>query len=94
MRSWLRAIALATAIAAGIFAQRNVPLAVFYYRPLIAAKPDSPTAYLNLGRLEFGAKATRTLAIHDFAKAVNLDLSLRARVPALVRHHLVAGKTG
>lgn len=80
--------------AAGIFAKRNVPLAIFYYRRIIAAKPDAPTAFLQLGLLEFGHKATRMLAIHDFAQAVKLDPSLRAQVPGSVRNHLVAGRTG
>ncbi len=70
---------------AEIFAKRNAPLAIFYYRRIIRLKPDSPTAYLNLGLLEAATKALHRQALADLAKAVKLDPALRRQVPAPLR---------
>lgn len=70
---------------AEIFAKRNAPLAIFYYRRIIHLKPDSPTAYLNLGLLEAATKALHRQALKDLVQAVKLDPSLRQQVPAPLR---------
>jgi tetratricopeptide (TPR) repeat protein len=70
---------------AEIFSKRNAPLAIFYYRRIIHLKPDSPTAYLNLGLLEAATKALHRQAVADLTKAVKLDPSLRGQVPAPLR---------
>ncbi len=70
---------------AEIFAKRNAPLAIFYYRRIIHLKPDSPTAYLNLGLLEAATKALHRQAVADLAQALKLDPSLREQVPAPLR---------
>lgn len=70
---------------AEIFAKRNAPLAIFYYRRIIHLKADSPTAYLNLGLLEAATKALHRQALTDLAQAVKLDPSLRGQVPAPLR---------
>jgi tetratricopeptide (TPR) repeat protein len=73
---------------AEIFAKRNAPLAIFYYRRIIHLKPDSPTAYLNLGLLEAATKALHRQALADLAQAVKLDPSLRGQVPPPLRASL------
>jgi tetratricopeptide (TPR) repeat protein len=70
---------------AEIFAKRNPPLAIFYYRRIIHLKPDSPTAYLNLGLLEAATPALHAQALRDLAHAVKLDPSLRKQVPPPLR---------
>jgi tetratricopeptide (TPR) repeat protein len=56
-------------------------MAVFLYRRVVAMKPDSPTAYLNLGLIEHD-QGLRTQAGADLRKAVQLDPSLRAQIPS------------
>jgi tetratricopeptide (TPR) repeat protein len=73
---------------AEIFAKHNAPLAIFYYRRIIHLKPDSPTAYLNLGLLEAATKALHARALRDLAQAVKLDASLRKQVPPPLRAQL------
>jgi tetratricopeptide (TPR) repeat protein len=70
---------------AEIFAKRNAPLAIFYYRRIIHLKPDSPTAYLNLGLLEAQTKALHGQAVRDLGQAIKFDPSLRDQVPAPLR---------
>ena len=70
---------------AGLFANINPPLAIFYYRRIIRIKPNSPTAYLNLGLVEAGGPGLRKQALRDLTRAVKLDPSLRAQVPAPLR---------
>jgi Flp pilus assembly protein TadD len=62
-------------------------LATFLYRKVIAMQPNSPTALLNLGLLEF-QQGLRSDAVTDLAKAVQLQPSLAARIPATVRSGL------
>ena len=62
-------------------------LATFLYRKVIAMQPNSPTALLNLGLLEF-QQGQRSDASTDLAKAVQLQPSLAARIPASVRNGL------
>lgn len=68
---------------ATIESAHDVPLAVFLYREVISLQPSSPTAYLNLGLLE-AQQGERALAGVDLRKAVQLDKSLRARIPRSV----------
>ncbi len=70
---------------AEIFAKRNAPLAIFYYRRIIQLKPDAPTAYLNLGLLEAKTKALHGQTLRDLGQAIKLDPSLRDQVPAPLR---------
>lgn len=65
----------------------DVPLAVFLYRRVISLQPDSPTAYLNLGLLE-AQQGQPTEAGVDLRKAIQLDESLRTRIPAGDAHDL------
>ena len=60
---------------------RDPALAVFLYRKVVNQKPDSPTAYLNLGILEH-AQGLHTQAGIDLREAIRLEPSLRARIPA------------
>jgi tetratricopeptide (TPR) repeat protein len=73
---------------AGIVAKRNRRLAIFYYRRVIQLKPNSPTAFLNLGLLEHETKSLRTIGLSHLERAVKLDPSLRAAVPAALRARL------
>jgi Flp pilus assembly protein TadD len=66
-----------------IYSTTDVPLAIFLYRRVISLRPDSPTAYLNLGLLEAATHVTSAPA--DLSKAVQLDPSLAARIPSAVR---------
>jgi tetratricopeptide (TPR) repeat protein len=79
---------------AGIVAQRNPPLAIFYYRRIVHRQPDSPTAFLNLGLLEARGHRVPERALRDLAQAVRLDPSLRADVPASLRAKLPAANKG
>ncbi len=79
---------------AGLYADTFPPLAIFYYRRIIHIKPNSPTAYLNLGLLEAGWPPLRKQAVRDLAQAVKLDPSLRTAVPASLRAHLPAASKG
>ena len=63
-------------------------LATYLYRKVIAMQPNFPTALLNLGLLEF-QQGLRSDASADLAKAVQLQPSLAARIPASVRAGLV-----
>ncbi len=58
--------------------------AIALYRQVIATRPDSPTAYLNLGLLEFASRDTAQ-AVHDLRHAVHLDPALASRVPTPLR---------
>jgi tetratricopeptide (TPR) repeat protein len=73
---------------AGLFANTFPPLAIFYYRRIVHIKPNSPTAYLNLGLVEAGRAALRKQALRDLAQAIKLDPSLRGSVPAWLRASL------
>ena len=79
---------------AGLFANSFPPMAIFYYRRIIRIKPNSPTAYLNLGLVEAGGPNLRKQALRDLAQAVKLDPKLRAAVPASLRASLPAPKKG
>ena len=70
----------------GVF---NPPLAIYFYRSVIALQPDSPTAWLNLGLLEAETKATLRPALKALKEAVRLEPSLRARIPASLRAEMV-----
>lgn len=67
-----------------LYAAHDAPLAMFDYRQVIAFKPDSPTALLNLGLLENGHRATRPLGVRDLRRALALDHALRRQLPGAV----------
>jgi tetratricopeptide (TPR) repeat protein len=73
---------------AGLFADTFPPLAIFYYHRIVHLKPQSPTAYLNLGLVEAGLPQLRKHALRDLAHAVKLDPKLRASVPPSLRASL------
>lgn len=63
-------------------------LAIFYYRRIIATKPNSPTALLNLGLLQAASGWPRRYVLASLRKAVALDPSLRTNIPASLRREL------
>jgi len=71
-----------------IIAPRDAPLAIFYYRRILAIKPDSPTALLNLGLLQAAGHWPRRIVKKTLRRAVQLDPSLRADIPARLRRGL------
>jgi tetratricopeptide (TPR) repeat protein len=75
-----------------LYSTTNPPLAIYFYRTVIALQPDSPTAYLNLGLLEAGKKATVREALTALDQAVKLEPSLLAKIPASLRSQLNASK--
>lgn len=75
---------------AGLLDNKFPALAVFYYHRIIHVRPDSPTAYLNLGLVEAANASGRKLALADLAQAVKLDPALRTDVPPPLRAELPA----
>jgi tetratricopeptide (TPR) repeat protein len=75
-----------------LYEVNNPQLAIFYYHTIISLQPDSPTAYFNLGLLQAEAKATVPEALTNLARAVKLDPSLLADVPAALRSQLSKSK--
>lgn len=71
-----------------LLASRDAPLAIFYYHQIIAAKPDSPTALLNLGLLEASTGYPRRFVDPPLRKAVALDPALRSLIPSKLRRDL------
>jgi tetratricopeptide (TPR) repeat protein len=70
-----------------ILAKHDRPLAIYRYRHVIRLLADSPTAFLNLGLLEWATDPTggRAAAIRDIGRAIRLDPSLRANLPATLK---------
>jgi tetratricopeptide (TPR) repeat protein len=60
---------------------RDPAMAIFLYRKVVAMQPDSPTAYLNLGLLEHNQRLKAEAGV-DLRKAVQMEPSLRAQIPA------------
>lgn len=79
-----------------LYSRADPQLAMFLYRKAISLRPDSPTAYLNLGLLEAGrGPRLRDQAEKDLARAVRLEPSLEARIPGPLRSALnTAGRSG
>ena len=73
---------------AGMIAERNRPLAIFYYRRVTRLRPSAAVAFLKLGLLEYAAGGIRASAIRDLSRAVRLKPSLRGQIPASVRARL------
>ena len=65
-----------------LVAKRDIPTAIFLYRQVIAIKPDSPTALLNLGLLLAAQKGLERQAYHALVAAIRLDPALRRDLPA------------
>jgi tetratricopeptide (TPR) repeat protein len=71
-----------------LIAPRDPALAMFYYHRILAARPNSSTALLNLGLLEAAGHWPRKVVLTTLRQAVRLDPSLRARIPASLRSSL------
>lgn len=71
--------------AAVLLSPHNAPLSIFYYREVTTIQPHSPTAFLNLGLLEDQTPALRKQAVRDLTRAVQLDPTLRGRIPSSLR---------
>jgi tetratricopeptide (TPR) repeat protein len=71
--------------AAVLIAPRDPPLAIFYYRRVIAIKPNSPTALLNLALLQARAGWPRKIVVNELRQAVAIQPSLIADVPRRFR---------
>jgi Tfp pilus assembly protein PilF len=71
-----------------IIAPRDPALAIFYYRRIVAIKPNSPTAFLNLGLLQAATGWPRKSVLKSLRQAIALDPGLRADIPARLRHGL------
>jgi len=71
-----------------LIAPHNAALAIFYYRRIVAIKPNSPTAFLNLGLLQAANGWPRKIVRSSLRRAVSLDPKLRAHVPARLRRGL------
>jgi tetratricopeptide (TPR) repeat protein len=75
-----------------LYSTTNAPLAIYFYRTVIALQPNSPTAYLNLGLLEAESKTTLPAALRNLEQAVKLQPSLRTMIPAALRSRLSGSK--
>lgn len=74
---------------AGLLANTpNRPLAVYYYHRIIRDRPNSPTAFLNLGLIEAATPGERDRGLRDLAQAIKLDPALRTSLPPSLRAHL------
>ena len=71
-----------------LVASRDPASAIFYYRRIVAIKPNSPTAFLNLGLLQAATGWPRKSWLRSLRQAVSLDPRLRAQIPARLRHGL------
>jgi Tfp pilus assembly protein PilF len=71
-----------------VLAPRDPALAIFYYHRIIALKPKSPTALLNLGLLEAANGYPRRSVLSSLRRAVALDPPLRSEIPAALRREL------
>jgi Tfp pilus assembly protein PilF len=71
-------------------APRDPALAIFYYHRIIAIKPNSSTALLNLGLLEAANRYPRRIVLSTLRRAVALDPSLRSDVPPALRRELTS----
>jgi Tfp pilus assembly protein PilF len=71
-----------------VVAPRDPALAIFYYHRIIATKPNSPTALLNLGLLEAASRYPPRFVLESLRRAVALDPGLRSYVPAALRREL------
>jgi tetratricopeptide (TPR) repeat protein len=76
------------------FTRRDPGLAIFYYHRVIAIKPKSPTALLNLGLLEDSTGYPRRIVLSSLRRAVALEPSLRRDVPAELRRELPGTRQG
>ncbi len=61
---------------------------------MIAIKPNSPMALLNLGLLEAATGYPRRIVLSSFRRAVALDPALRSDVPAALRREPNAASHG
>jgi tetratricopeptide (TPR) repeat protein len=65
-----------------LITRHDKPTAIFLYRQIIAIKPHSPTALLNLGLLEAPQRGLGRVAYVDLTSAIREDRALRSAVPA------------
>jgi Tfp pilus assembly protein PilF len=71
-----------------VLAPRDPTLAIFDYHRIIAIKPNSPTALLNLGLLEAAVGYPHRVVLSNLRRAVALDPSLRQSVPPGLRRDI------
>jgi Tfp pilus assembly protein PilF len=71
-----------------LMAPRDPALAIFYYRRIVAIRPNSSTAFLNLGLLEAAHRYPRRSVLASLRRALALDPRLRADIPARLRRGL------
>jgi Tfp pilus assembly protein PilF len=71
-----------------LIAPRDPALAIYYYRRIVAIKPNASTAFLNLGLLQAATGWPRKTVLTSLRRAVSLDPRLRANIPARLRHGL------
>jgi tetratricopeptide (TPR) repeat protein len=67
------------------FSQRRPRVAIFFLRRAAQLKPDSPTAFLQLGLIESRYPKLRAQALQDLKRAIVLDPSLIVHVPPHIR---------
>jgi Tfp pilus assembly protein PilF len=71
-----------------LVAPKDPALAIFYYHRILAIRPNSPTALLNLGLLEATTGYPHRVVFRSLRRAVALDPGLRSNVPAALRRDL------
>jgi Tfp pilus assembly protein PilF len=67
------------------FVSSQPPLAIYFFRRVLALQPDSPTALLNLGLLVSTGSRRRVGALRLMKRAVLLQPSLEASIPPSLR---------
>jgi tetratricopeptide (TPR) repeat protein len=67
------------------FSERRPRVAIFFLRRAAQLKPDSPTAFLQLGLIEIRYPKLRAQALQDLKRAIVLDPSLSAHIPPQLR---------
>ena len=73
-----------------VYASSDPQRAMRLYRKIVALKPQSSTALLNLGLLEIVASGMKAQGVTDLRKAVQLDPSLLGSIPASLRAQVQA----
>jgi tetratricopeptide (TPR) repeat protein len=67
------------------FSERRPRVAIFFLRRAAQLKPDSPTAFLQLGLIEIRYPKLGAQALQDLKRAIVLDPSLIAHIPRQLR---------
>ncbi len=91
LRAYRRAVARDPAYTPALFNEavlitpRDPALAIFYYRRILAVRPKSPTALLNLAMAEAADHWPRKYVLRTLRQAVQLDPSLLKQIPTSLR---------